>query len=75
MPLRRLLIGANACTRYPVTPATQCTIFTGKFCGISGNIFQLFKSPVLNLSFNTSCSFDFPPGVIPAIQQIEMQSV
>lgn len=30
MPLKKLWAEVSACTRFQVTPATQCTIFTGK---------------------------------------------
>lgn len=32
MPLKRLWAEVSACTRFQVTPATQCTIFTGNSC-------------------------------------------
>lgn len=32
MPLKRLWAEVSACTRFQVTPATQCTIFTGNLC-------------------------------------------
>lgn len=49
MPLKKLWAEVSACTRFQVTPATQCTIFTGKL------FFHLSHSKITSAIFVCDC--------------------
>lgn len=75
MPLKRLWAEVSACTRFQVTPATQCTIFTGNSCLYSQ--WRWPEYPQLCASFVLCLyeQFGFPAGVTPVTQQTATPSV
>lgn len=75
MPLKRLWAEVSACTRFQVTPATQCTIFTGNSCLYSQWLWPEYPQLCAFFVLCLHEQFGFPAGVTPVTQQTATPSV